>query len=211
MLKYVCSQLSEICRKIRSIQMGIHTDSGKQTSYQMPRALPGAFQHIVMTFVVIGNTAEWSSSSWNRMRGEFDDCKRLLVEGQRQLMQMIHTADYRESAGSQAVDSVDLLSLILANLVHNLSTDTDYRLTEIYSEYTTRLQLIVRDQASVRVYDNIKLLREEIDTIKFTLKQQHKTLLEFRRSRVFPFNLSLSVIDRMLDSIEQRMDDFDEL
>lgn len=64
---------------------------------------------------------------------------------------MVHTDDYRDSSGFQAVDSEALLSLILANLISSMSTNGDFHLTEVYAEYTTKIQSIVRDSASVRV------------------------------------------------------------
>lgn len=204
-----------MCALLRSIQLGVRTDDGsKQARYQIPRALPAAFQHIVISLVIIGSIENWSDYSWDEMRAAFDDCETLLIEGRKQLILMIHTDDYRESAGFQAVDSEALLSLILANLVDNLSTETDFHLTEIYSEYTTKIQSVVRDKASVEVYDDIKLLREELDVIKSTLKQQQNTLLDFRITMNLTYgvaSISASVIDRTLESIEQRIDDFDEL
>ena len=148
------------------------------------------------------------------MQTTFDECEGLLIEGRKQLILMIHTDDYRESAGFQAVDSEALISLILANLVSYLSTEREFHLTEVYSEYTTKIHQMVRDQASVTVYDDIKLLREEVDIIKSTLKQQDETLRDFRSTVSFTngvTSLSLSIIDRMLESIEQRIDDFNEL
>ena len=148
------------------------------------------------------------------METHFEDCEGLLVEGQRQLILMIHTDDYRETAGFQAVDSEALLSLIFANLVENLSRDTKFHLTDIYSEYTSKIQSVVRDKASVKVYDDIKFLREELDVIKATLKQQDETLRDFRYTMKQNYgvaSLSISVIDRILESIEERIADFDEL
>ncbi len=214
-LGFVEIRLSELYNLIRSIQMGVRTDDGsKQARYQIPKALPAAFQHLVLLLVLIGSTSEWSEYSWNQMQKTFDDCESLLVESRKQLILMIHTDDYREAAGFQAVDSEALLSLILANLVDNLSTERDFHLTEVYSEYTTKVQAMVRDQASVKVYDDIKLLREELDVIKMTLKQQDETLCDFRSTINITHgvaSLSVSVIDRMLENIEQRMEDFKEL
>lgn len=85
------------------------------------------------------------------MRSAFDDCERLLVEGRKQLLLMIHTDDYRDASGFQAVDAEALLSLILANLNYSMSTNDDFQLTDVYAEYTTNIQGIVRDSASVKV------------------------------------------------------------
>lgn len=195
--------------------MGVRTEDGsKQARYQIPKALPTAFQHLVLLLILIGSTSEWSEYSWIQMQKTFDDCESFLIESRKQLILMIHTDDYREAAGFQAVDAEALLSLILANLIDNLSTERDFHLTEIYSEYTTKVQAMVRDQASVKVYDDIKLLREELDVIKMTLRQQYETLIDFKSTINITHgvvSLSVSVIDRMLENIEQRMEDFKEL
>lgn len=151
-LHYVRSRLSEIYNLIQSIQMGVRAEDGsKQQRYQIPRALPAAFQHLVLLLVVISSISNWSEYSWSQMQSTFDDCEGLLVEGRKQLLLMIHTDDYRDSSGFQAVDSEALVSLILANLISTMSTEGDFHLTEVYSEYTTRIHGVVRDSASVKV------------------------------------------------------------
>ena len=151
-LNYVRERLSEICSLIHSIQMGVRAEDGsKQQRYQIPRALPAAFQHLVLLLVVIGSISDWSEYSWSQMRAAFDDCETLLIEGRKQLLLMVHTDDYRDSSGFQAVDSEALLSLILANLISSMSTNDDFHLTEVYAEYTTKIQGVVRDSASVKV------------------------------------------------------------
>ena len=207
--------MDELCNLVRSIQNGVRADDGiKQARYHIPLALFTAFQHIVLCLVLISNTSEWSDHSWRQMGAHFDECEGFLVEGRKQLILMVHTDDYRETTGFQAVDSEALLSLILANLVESLSKDTEFHLTDIYSEYTSKIQSVVRDQASVKVYDDIKFLREELDVIKATLRQQDDTLRDFRSTMKETYgvaSLSISVMDRILESIEERIADFDEL
>ena len=131
--------------------MGVRAEDGsKQQRYQIPRALPAAFLHLVLLLVVISNTSNWSEYSWSQMQSSFDDCEVLLVEGRKQLLLMIHTDDYRDSSSFQAVDSEALVSLILANLISSVSTGGDFDLTDVYAEYTTEIQSIVRDSASVK-------------------------------------------------------------
>lgn len=150
-LTAITARLWELYELVRSIQMGVRTDDGsKQARYQIPRALPAAFQHLVMLLVVSSTVSDWSEHSWNQLQTAFDECEGLLIEGRKQLILMIHTDDYRESAGFQAVDSEALLSLVLANLISHLSTEREFHLTEVYSEYTTRIHRLVRDSASVK-------------------------------------------------------------
>ena len=225
-LQYVRSRLSEIYNLIQSIQMGVRAEDGsKQQRYQIPRALPAAFQHLVLLLVVISSISNWSEYSWSQMQSTFDDCEGLLVEGRKQLLLMIHTDDYRDSSGFQAVDSEALVSLILANLISTMSTEGDFHLTEVYSEYTTRIHQckgdVIADLASLQshansqqVYDDIKLLREELDIIKKTLRQQHDTLREFKSTITVTYgvgSLSVSILDRILESISNRIEDFHEL
>ena len=137
---------------IYGIQMGVRAEDGsKQQRYQIPRALPAAFQHLVSLLVVISNIWDWSDYSWNQMQSTFDDCESLLVDGRKQLLLMIHTDDYRDSSSFQAVDSDALVSLILANLISTMSTEGDFHLTEVYAQYTNTIQGVVRDSASVKV------------------------------------------------------------
>ena len=170
-------RLSEIHDLIHSIQMGVRAEDGsKQQRYQIPRALPAAFQHLVLLLVVIGSISNWSEYSRNQMRSAFDDCEGLLVEGRKQLLLMIHTDDYRDSSGFQAVDAEALLSLILANLISSMSTNDDFHLTEVYAEYTTKIQGIVRDSASVKV-GQLQLL---------LAKSTHSPHLGLRRHQIAP-------------------------
>lgn len=65
-----------------------------------------------------------------------------------------------------------------------------------------------------QVYDDIKLLREELDIIKKTLRQQHDTLREFKSTINITYgvgSLSVSILDRILESVSQRIEDFNEL
>ena len=110
------------------------------------------------------------------MRSTFDDCEGLLVEGRKQLLLMIHTDDYRDSSGFEAVDAEALLSLILANLISSMSTNDDFHLTEVYAEYTTKIQGIVRDSASVKVS------RLQISLAKAT----HSPRIGLRRHKIPP-------------------------
>lgn len=167
----------------------------------------------MLSLVVISNADDDWKRSWKQEQ-LLNDCYKELANGRKQLMLMVYTDDYRDSAGFQAVDSEALLSLILANLIDHLSTEKEFYLTEVYSEYTTKIQIVVRDEASVKVYDDIKLLGEELDVVKSTLMQQQEVLYDFKRTLTTSpgtASLSAAVIDRMLDSVEQRIDDFDEL
>ena len=67
---------------------------------------------------------------------------------------------------------------------------------------------------SKQVYDEIKFLREEIDIIKDNLRQQFDALREFKSTIAHTYgvgSLSISVLDRVLGSVSQRIEDFDEL
>lgn len=59
----------------------------------------------------------------------------------------------------------------MASLVDNLVAEGDFHLTEAYSEYTAKIQSVVYENASVKVYDDLRFLGEAFDEIKMTLEQ----------------------------------------
>lgn len=64
------------------------------------------------------------------------------------------------------------------------------------------------------MYDDIKLLREELDIVKSTLVDQDDTLREFKSTISLTYgvaSLSVSILDRILESTSQRIEDFEEL
>lgn len=75
-LDAIIARLREINDLVQSIQMGVRTDDGSnQARYQIPRALPAAFQHLVMLLVVSSTVTDWSDYSWNQMQTAFDECE----------------------------------------------------------------------------------------------------------------------------------------
>ena len=194
---------------IQDIHKGVHTTDGSKQGFHIPQALPAAFQQLVMFFVFSSGTTLEAAAMMS-----FESCKALLLEGKKQLILMTHTFDLRARVDFKAVDPQALLALMMSNLVTRISPEGDCDLTEVYSEYALDIQHIVRDRASVQVYDKIKLLQEEIDVIKAGLVQQQGVLRDFKsiiwESRPGG-SLTTNVVDRVLESIEQRIEDFDEL
>lgn len=194
---------------IEGIHRGVQTTDGSRQSFHIPQALPAAFQQLVMFFVFSSSTSLEAATMTS-----FESCKALLLEAKKQLIMMNHTFDLRGRVDFQAVDPQALLALMVSNLVTKISPEGDCDLTEVYSEYALEIQHMVRDRASVQVYDKIKLLQEEIDVIKAGLVQQDSVLRDFKsiiwESR-HGASLSKNVADRVLESIQQRIEDFDEL
>ena len=127
-------------------------------------------------FVVLASGPSYEDAGSEK----YNCCKSSLIEAKKQLTFMIHTPDYGGRAGFEAVNCVALLALVFSNLISRISENGDYDLTEVYSEYTTKLQIMVRDKASVKVYHETKLLREEVDVIKSILKEQEDVLCDFK-------------------------------
>lgn len=194
---------------IQDIHRGVHTTGGSKQAFHIPQALPAAFQQLVMFFVFSCGTSLEAATMTS-----FENCKALLLEGKKQLILMTHTFDLRDRVDFKAVDPQALLALMMSNLVTKISPEGDCDLTEVYSEYALDIQHMVRDRASVQVYDKIKLLQEEIDVIKAGLAQQNSVLRDLKsiiwESR-HGASLTTNVVDRVLESIEQRIEDFDEL
>lgn len=133
-------------------------------------------------------------------------CKTSLIEAKKQLMLMIHILDYDGRAGYEAVNYEALLALIFSNLMSRICEDGQPDLTEVYSEYTTKLQIIVRDKASVKIDHEIKLLREEVDVIRTMLKHREDVLSDFKaiiKDGQDKASLAVEIIDSMLRTIER--------
>lgn len=209
-LQSLSNDLSALWTLIYHIQTGIQgEDEAQKPRYRIPPALPAAFQYLVMFFVLASSPSHESAVSEIYKR-----CMMSLIESKKQLMFMIHTLDYGGRAGFEAVNCECLLALVFSNLISRISENGDHDLTEIYSEYTTKLQIMVRDKASVKVYHDIKLLREEVDVIKTILKEQEDVLCDFKvviKGGHDKACLTVEIIDRMLRSIEKRIEDFEEL
>lgn len=204
----------ELYLLIRGIHMGVEAgDGSKHGHFHIPQALPAAFQQL-LAFLVISSSTTGSTSNETAIALKFEECKALLIEGRKQLIQMVHTPDFRGRVGFEAVDPEALLALMMSNLTSKISIENEIDLTDVYSEYTLKLQRMVRDQASVKVYDQIKLLQEEIEVIKSVLKQQDNVLQDFRYvvcENHHSASLSVVVIERILENIERRIEDFNEL
>ncbi|KAL8783570.1 MAG: hypothetical protein Q9195_009352 [Heterodermia aff. obscurata] len=194
---------------IQEIHSGVHTTDGSKKGFHIPQALPAAFQQLIMFFVLSSSTSLEPATMTT-----FESCKALLLEGKKQLILMNHTFDLRGRVDFKAVDPQALLALMMSNLVTKISPEGDCDLTEVYSEYALDIQHMVRDRASVQMYDKIKLLQEEIDVIKAGLVQQNSVLRDLKsiiwESRQGA-SLTKNVVDRVLECIEQRIEDFDEL
>ena len=70
-------------------------------------------------------------------------------------------------------------------------TEMDFDIVEIYSRYTANAIDRAKQEASARVYEDIRLLREEIDTISLVLKHQ------------------FTLFQRMLDARESALQNLD--
>ncbi|KAK0513496.1 hypothetical protein JMJ35_004482 [Cladonia borealis] len=147
-LRSFSNGLAALWTSICNIQTEIQSeDETKQPRYRIPPALPAAFQYLVM-FFVLASSPSHESAAYERYRC----CQSSLIEAKRQLVSMIHTLDYGGRAGFEAVNYEALVGLAFSNLLSRISPNGEYDLTEIYSEYTTKLQIMVRDKASVKVY-----------------------------------------------------------
>ncbi|KAL8734120.1 MAG: hypothetical protein Q9166_001605 [cf. Caloplaca sp. 2 TL-2023] len=134
------------------------------------------------------------------------------------------------------VYSEGLLAIMLATLQDKLSPNGNtFYLTQIYKDYAVKMASCVTrkffedHKASVRVYEDIKYLREEIEVIKSVLTEQNETLCSLWSSLYSPddvredvsydvrgedkmrHSLSHRVVERMRNEIERRIEDFEEL
>ena len=125
--------------------MGVRGVEGqRKVHYQIPRALPTAFQRLVM--LLVAGSATILSVSLPQYQSRFQifercclECEQSMLDGRNQLILMVHTDDYREHAGYEAVDSAALLSIMMRNLLDVSHKKSNFHLTDIYSEYTAKI------------------------------------------------------------------------
>ena len=223
----VLSKLSKLHERLRDVQKGMRTIDGSQpTLDQLPKSFIAAFQQILMLFVVASNIAELQMIynadphpdlvPRHHLEAISKDCKKLLILGKMETLELIRNDDRDGAVGSLAIDSEALLSLILANFAFHSSESENFNLTNIYRDYTAKLRSLVHNRAYVRVHDHIPLLNEELDVIKTILKQQHRTLYAFRKNVDIDTtsdisHLSLTVLNNLLENVNQRIRKFEEL
>ena len=119
-------------------------DDQHKVYYQMPRALPTAFRSLIMAFV--GARASLLSKGFSKhkshcqiLESTLAECGQYLLEGRNQLILMLHTDDYRERVGYEALDPTALLSMMICNLLGLSQTRGRLHITEVYSEYMAEL------------------------------------------------------------------------
>ena len=221
----VASHLSRLDEQVRGVQLGMRANDGSHPRlFQLPVSFRGAFQQLLMLFVIAGNMADLCESNISnphfvprdRIELIFEGCSKNLIQARTDIIKMIYSDESDGSVGSLAINSESLLSLILANLVFHSSESQAFSLTGIYRDHTTKLRSLVRNRAYVRVHDHIPLLIEELEVIKTTLLQQYGTLCDFKDSidtSTTPdiSHLSINVLDQLLENINQRSLSFEEL
>lgn len=242
-LQYMLGTILGFSEIVESIQAGVYAGSDPQSlQYRIPRSLVKAYQQLVMFFVyngaIVGSapSRDLEPKYLHSLRDECELCCRtFLIEGKYELILMIHTNDYRDGAGYEAVTSEALTALVMERLLDVSSRDGDFDLTEIYGEYLLKLvdigppaypiyinnsiqEGMVQEHPSVRVFEDIKLLSEELEIIGKTLASQRMVLEDFcnlnnqsgyleEPSAYF----SNAVTGRCLDNIDQRISEFEEL
>ena len=209
-LHNVSLHLEKLWDLIQDLHKGRCNENSNEQAIHIPQALPAAFQQLVMFFVLSSSPGNLETATVT----SFENCKALLLEGKKQLILMTYTFDVRGGVDFKTVDPQTLMALMMSNLVTKISPEGECDLTEVYSEYAMDIQHMVRERASVQVYDKINLLQEEIGAIKAGLVQQNSVLRGFRSiiwENCHGTGLTTIVVDRILEKIEQRIEDFDEL
>lgn len=146
-LKYIIEAASEYLELLEEIQAGVYAGTDpRNLQYRIPQSLVKAFQQIVMFFIYSSALIEPISSNGlhpshlHNLRDECKgQCRDLLVEGKYELILMIHTNDYTNGAGYEAVTTEALMALVMEGLLNESSRDGTFDLTEIYGEYLLKL------------------------------------------------------------------------
>ena len=141
----VATDFWELWNLIWNIHRGVgDLDEMHRTQYRLPKALLPAFQQLIV-YLAAKSTYLNAMDPRQRVRASkivedsFYECKDSLLMARNQLLLMVHTADYRESAGFEAIEPEALLAIIMSNLLNISHVKGSLNLTEIYTEHAARL------------------------------------------------------------------------
>ncbi|KAL8823816.1 MAG: hypothetical protein Q9191_005525 [Dirinaria sp. TL-2023a] len=221
-------QLLQVLRTIRDMRAGVLRPDGEQSELlYLPRAAPIAFKSLVVLLVFAGAPSR-SAYAQKQLDATFSACQRYLLESMKQLVGMVGFD--KAELNFDPVYGEGLLAIMMENLQNMLSPEgATFYLTELYNEYAIKMQYSVSHKASVRVYEDIKMLRDEIEVIKSVLLKQRDVLHSFwdalyrqgSQDDIYDIpgdiyslpstSLPHRVVERMRLEVDRRIEDFEEL
>jgi Mg2+ and Co2+ transporter CorA len=184
-------------------QLDAANEHAPEVSYHVPPPLFAAFMDFIL-FLLSIHLAIWESrvntESVNFIK---DKVHHGLHESHSLFLRMNeHLEMDLDQIGYESIRTADsMLGLLLENAL-NIScresggiaddqTEMDCDIVDIYSRYTSHAIDRAKQEASARVYEDIRLLREEIDTISLVLRHQ------------------FTLFQRMLDARESALQNLD--
>lgn len=214
------------CKKLlhMSHQLDATIEQTAKVSVRVPPPLFAAFIDFIL-FLLSTHLAVWedrvNEESVNMIK---DKVHQGLHQSQSILLRMNeHLEMDLDQIGYESIRTADsILGLLLENAL-NIScrdsggiagddTEMDFDIVEIYSRYTAKAIDRAKQEASARVYEDIRLLREEIDTISLVLKHQFtlfQRMLDARESALQ--NLDKRFIYRINTNLDEMIRHFSTL
>ncbi|PMD64437.1 uncharacterized protein K444DRAFT_303056 [Hyaloscypha bicolor E] len=201
---------------IEEILNGVSVSSSQsKPRYRIPDALVPAFEHLVMVFCIFGSNTELSPRLHEAEMRHHRRCVDLLIKGKNQLI-LIHAGDLSEANMYRAVDSEGLAALMFKQIVYIASRgEKKPNILVAYQNYMTKLELQVLEAPSVRVFDDIQDLVQELTIIETILRQQ-RTVLEgslalFGASAKSQDAFSLITLAKALQDVRKQLNNVTEL
>ena len=155
-----------------------------------PQQLEFAFQSIIVYLMVIRHATTTYGFEVTDIKNAGVQIVNFFQDAERELMRMrvLRDAPNRPVTAESIRTAETLLGLLLENAFELCNTkpkpadrgqsstipSPQFDLRHVYSKYTSSCIIRAKHEATARVYKDIKLLLEEIDTIKAILKQQMK-------------------------------------
>lgn len=199
-------------------------DHTAKTSFRVPPPLFAAFMDFIL-YLLSTNLAIWeervNEESINIIK---DKVYQGLHQSQSIFLRMNeHMEMDLDQIGYESIRTADtILGLLLENAlsiscresgeIAGDDTEMDFDIVEIYSRYTANAIDRAKQEASARVYEDIRLLREEIDTISLVLKHQFtlfQRMLDARESALQ--NLDKRFIYRINTNLDEMIRHFSTL
>lgn len=201
---------------IQEIINGVSVSSSQaRPRYRIPDALVPAFEHLVMVFCIFGSNAEKATHLQEAEERHHRRCEDLLIKGKNQLI-LIHAGDLSEANMYRAVDTEGLVALMLKQIVHITNRgENKPNILVAYQGYMTKLELQVQEAPSVRVFDDIQDLVQELTIIQ-TIFRQQRTVLEgsltlFGATAKSQDAFSLITLAKALQDIRKQLNNVTEL
>ncbi|ERF75236.1 hypothetical protein EPUS_00028 [Endocarpon pusillum Z07020] len=227
LIQYAATQLEQIEQKCNQLLLDGRpepTNDKSSPNWRLPSALTPTFRDIVLFLLCIYLAVTdhgVDSMSVHHIR---DKVLGDLAESESALLRLSEHAEMElDQSGHESIRTADTILEILVENAMSFSTKEEldkkgrarlpfFDLVHIYSSYTSSCIFRAKRDASARVYEDVRLLREEVETISLMLKDQKDLFRKVLKARgSTPETLDKRLTHRIQSSLDETIRHFDTL